>query len=286
MSKIVVLAEPWERLPESASVADIRRATETARLSGCRIFSIPPDFSQCTAEEALYDLHEMDAIGVWIGYVPTAERYKAVYDAALKKGVKLVNSPEQHSLAMEMDKYLPFIADLTPASVVVTSVDNLPDLEYPVFVKGSVQSRKARGWKACTANNLDELRERVRVLLQLETRTRGKVIIRKLVNLKHTHRTANDFPAGREYRIFIYNKSILAYGYYWDTQDTLNQSDKKEIERLGLEVANRIDVPYLAVDVGQLESGEWIVIEIGDASFAGFSKVEPLVLWNKLQASL
>jgi len=39
----------------------------------------------------------------------------------------------------------------------------------------------------------------------------------------------------------------------------------------------------MIVDVGQLESGEWIVIEVGDGQFAGLSQVSVLELWSKLK---
>ena len=40
--------------------------------------------------------------------------------------------------------------------------------------------------------------------------------------------------------------------------------------------------PYIAVDIGQTENGDWIVIETGDAQFSGVSQTPLLPLWNKL----
>ncbi|MEH2086851.1 ATP-grasp domain-containing protein [Nostoc sp.] len=50
-----------------------------------------------------------------------------------------------------------------------------------------------------------------------------------------------------------------------------------------LSESERLGVPYIAIDIGQLESGEWIVIETADAQFAGLSHIPPLELWNKLK---
>ncbi|MHC0064411.1 ATP-grasp domain-containing protein [Nostoc sp. UIC 10890] len=47
--------------------------------------------------------------------------------------------------------------------------------------------------------------------------------------------------------------------------------------------SERLGVPYIAIDIGQLESGEWIVIETADAQFAGLSHIPALELWNKLK---
>jgi hypothetical protein len=37
------------------------------------------------------------------------------------------------------------------------------------------------------------------------------------------------------------------------------------------------------VDIGQLETGDWIVIEVGDAQFCGLSHVPVLELWSKIK---
>jgi hypothetical protein len=51
---------------------------------------------------------------------------------------------------------------------------------------------------------------------------------------------------------------------------------------LAIEAARRVGTPFIAVDVGQLENGDWIVIEISDGQFAGLSHVTVLELWSKL----
>jgi hypothetical protein len=42
-------------------------------------------------------------------------------------------------------------------------------------------------------------------------------------------------------------------------------------------------VPFIIVDVGQLDDGQWIVIEAGDAQFAGLSRIPVLELWGKIK---
>jgi hypothetical protein len=49
---------------------------------------------------------------------------------------------------------------------------------------------------------------------------------------------------------------------------------------LAREAARRLEVPYVAVDVGQLEGGSWIVIETGDPQFSGVSTIPLLRLWH------
>jgi hypothetical protein len=123
-------------------------------------------------------------------------------------------------------------------------------------------------------------------LLKLKYGSRGKVIVRKLVKLRHQRLAPNGFPMGREFRCFIYNRQILKYGYYWDGKDDLSQLSKdeeKQVLNLAILAAERLRVPYVAIDIGQLESGEWIAIETADAQFAGVCQIPVLELWNKLK---
>jgi hypothetical protein len=158
------------------------------------------------------------------------------------------------------------------------------ELGLPVFVKGTVQSRKARGWKACLAETADELERLTAAYLSLEGRTRGRVIVRELVKLRHVQSSPQGFPFGREYRVFLYGKSILGYGYYWEGDDPLEDlTSEEEAAVLGLaRTAARIGTPFVSVDIGQLEDGHWIVIESGDAQFSGYSKIPVLSLWNSI----
>lgn len=45
-------------------------------------------------------------------------------------------------------------------------------------------------------------------------------------------------------------------------------------EALAGRASERLGVPYVAVDVGQLEDGSWVVIECGDAQFCGYCRVD------------
>jgi len=43
-----------------------------------------------------------------------------------------------------------------------------------------------------------------------------------------------------------------------------------------------LETPFVSVDIGQLESGEWIVIESGDAQFSSISRIQILTLWHRI----
>lgn len=288
---MILLAEAPELLPPSSSRDDIARSLQSARITGAQIYSIPPDFTECeTAENALWHIPSQPrhTPAVWLGYIPDAARYDAIYHAALAKNIRLLNTPEQHKMAQEFDVAYPHLQDLTPLSSILYSPADCAsaarEIGFPMFLKGAVQSRKARGWRACVANNEAELYELAAHLWDLENRSRGRVIARELVSLRHA-RTHNDFPLGREYRVFILRDQILSLGYYWPGADplaALSHAEAQVVRELALRAATRLNVPYIAVDIGQLENEKWIVIEVGDAQFAGLSCNSPLALWNRL----
>lgn len=287
---MIILSESTEEIELSASAIENQQMTQAAQLLGCKIYYIPRNFERCeTAENALYHVpkYQEEVTGVWIGFIPEFERYQAIYNAAISKNIKLINTPSEHKKGIEFDLFYPCLQGLTPESFIITSKEECFEagnkLGFPVFVKGAVQSKKQKGWKSCVANNQDELFQLTQYLLKLKYGSRGKIIVRKLVKLRYQRLAPNGFPMGREFRIFIYQQNIVGWGYYWDGSDDLSKlssQEEKEVLELALLASQRLNIPYVAVDIGQLETGEWIVIEVSDAQFAGISHISHLELWN------
>ncbi len=85
--------------------------------------------------------------------------------------------------------------------------------------------------------------------------------------------------------MILYSLHVLGYGYYWEGDDplkTLSPQEERFVLELSVMAARRIGTPFIAVDVGQLEDGNWIVIETGDAQFSGVSQTPLLPLWNAI----
>jgi len=289
---MIVLSEATTQRGATASARENQTATETARILGIPVHYIPEEIPHgFTAKDCLaYIPTQLDeTTGIWIGFIPTPERYAEIYQAALSKGIRLVNTPEEHLRSQEFDRAYPFLTDLTPESRIITSATECRDvvsgLGLPLFVKGVIQSRKSRGWKACVAESVSEFERLTEALLSMEGRTRGRVVARKLVNLRHSQTSPEGFPFGREFRVFLYHHHILDLGYYWEGDDpleTLTPDENLQVRALAHDAASRLKVPFLAVDIGQLESGQWIVIEVGDGQFSGYSKIPVLRLWNQI----
>src|SRR5262245_49707756 len=124
---LVVLGEESTH-KTSVNAQEMRVILEAAKLFGCRIYFIPADFSECeTADNALAYVSEFEppVLGIWVGYIPTIDRYTAIYEAAQRKGINLINSPAQHRTAMEFDHFYPLLGDITPKSAIVESLSDL-----------------------------------------------------------------------------------------------------------------------------------------------------------------
>jgi hypothetical protein len=290
---VVVLSEASFTDRGSINGRELNAITDAARLFGCRVYQLPPNFDICeTAENAFAYVPTFVALqlGIWVGYIPAPDRYTAIYQAALTRNIRLVNTPDAYQTAMEFDRFYPLLGDLTPKSQIVTAPDQLAtaasELGFPLFVKGAVKSNKEQGWRACVAEDMLELSAITDGLFAREQRSRGRVILRTLARLRMIASDYQAFPLGREYRVFVYQNRVLAYGFYWDEYaDSIKLSFREEqaILTLAIEAARRVGTPFIAVDIGQVESGEWIVIEVGDGQFSGLSQVPVLELWSQLK---
>lgn len=271
--------------PFSPNARDTHRSEMAARLF-LPVYKF--DAKLPDVEEAVWHIPSGEALAVMIGCIPKPEYYQRLYDVLLQKGIRLVNNPEESLRSQRLDEAYPHLVKTPPTRW----ADSLAGVEqaaaaigYPVFVKGRTRSKKAKGWKQCVADNPTEL-------VPLATAILGAgdlVVIPQCVALRHERKTEEGFPLGREFRVLLYGDQVLTIGYYWDGPDPLENladAERAEIIRLAREVAIRIRVPFLVVDIGQQENGEWIVVESGDAQFAGLSQINPLSLWSALSQAL
>lgn len=262
-------------LDSSRSEDDRPGLVAAARALGQRVHVIPPGGSLSAAEPALRrgDFEW----GVLSGAV-SPERYRRIHDEARALNVTLLNDPGQHRDAEELHRTVALLEGLTAQTEIVNDVSEvqaaLQRLPAPVFIRGTLSSVRELGWKACVAEDLDEARALVRLLLLRG----GPALLRELLPLRRLDQLHRGFPLTREYRLFVLDADVLAMGPYSVSEDpfgALTERDEREIRTLAHEVARRTRVPWLSVDVGQLESGEWRVIETGDPSCTSLATVQP-----------
>ena len=269
------------------------RLTEEAKHNDIKVCYIPNNFDEVTAEEALFlcPLYPVETPGFIVGYIPTPERYKALYEAALLHNVRLINSPEESDRIMDFEKFYPLISDLTAPSWIIKSKEELnQSFEYPLFVKGAIKSQKELGWDACVAQNHEELKEKCDSFFHRNYSARNKAVLRKVLNLKYEKKTPIGFPMGREFRVLLYNHKVIDLGYYWMTHDDknnqLSELENKQIRELAEEASRRIGTPLAVVDIGQDIDDKWWVIETGDPQFCAVTHIPGHVFWQHLKTHL
>ncbi len=283
-------------LPLSLAGDDIAASTRAAVAAGFEMVSLPVALMH--VEEVAPALAELAARepgtpAIWVGTIPDEAVYRAV-DAELRaRGVALVNDPEAHLDVFEFDRAYARLADLTARTVVVTRVEEVAaavaEVGLPAFLKGALLSRKHSGWAACVANTEAEAQALATGLLRRRYLARGRVLVRELLPLRRFTVPASDFPIGREYRVFLLYGAVVGHGYYWPyLGEWAALAAEEEAAMLGVAraAAGRLRTPLVAVDVGQLEGGQWVVIEVGDPQFSGLSFIEPRGLWKAIAARL
>ncbi len=278
---LIVLSQASPRNGPSVAESNLQRLTDAARAAGCTVRAIPRNFAEVSPGEVLEGLPSGDA--VFVGYFSGWPFYEALDEAAGERGVRLVNDPAASRRAMEFREFYPLIADLTPRSVFLDSAEACAEAErlgFPLFLKGGIKSLKEQGWKACIAADGEELRRKF---------AEGAVLARQVAPLRPCPGLRADFPASREYRVFLNGERVIGSGFYWGGRDPLGELTPKErqaIARLAQEAARRIACPLMAVDVGQVESGEWIIIEVGDLQYSGVTQISPHAFWQHLSSNI
>jgi hypothetical protein len=290
-----ILTEATPELDPDISSGDTVGATRAALALGLPVHFLPAAAGLGPEEDVLGGLApvESPAPALWLGSIPTPERYTQVYEAARSRGLHLLNSPEEHLRALEFPRAWPHLGGLTPESRVIDSLDQVEEalaaLGLPVFIKGTVLSRKSYGWKACVAESPEEARALVQKLLRAARFSRERVVLRRFLSLRRTGESLEGFPCAREYRLFLLRGEVVGEGYYWPFGDPfgpLTPQEAEQVRGLAREAARRLSVPLLAVDVAQVEEGTWTLIEVGDPQFAGLSHISPRAFIERLSTLL
>jgi Carbamoylphosphate synthase large subunit (split gene in MJ) len=205
-----------------------------------------------------------------------------------KNNLELINSPKQFSKSEYFDQFYPFIKEHTIESGIATSLIEAKSiarrLGYPIFLKGTIQSLKKFGWENCVATNEVELEKIFNKLAAEKDFSLGKIILRKFIKLRYNEIGGNGIPKAHEYRFFVLNEEIIDYSFYWNGENpfNLNITDLEALKKTVINIAKKIKVPFISVDVGETLNDGWKVIEIGDGQFSDIRNISALKIWNHI----
>ena len=279
---LVAFSEAPEDL-DSAEDADVAGLTRALAEAGARICHLRREFAHEAGTPLLGKLKGAGpAWGVLIGNIPSEARYRSLCDEAKAKGVSMLNTPEQHLDALQLSRGVARLDKLTARSVAVASAAEVARavqaIGLPVFIKGDIFSRKWSGWDACVARTLEQAQAITAAVLKVGQLARERALVREILPLKRSGDSYEGFPLAREYRVFCLDGAILGQGYYWPFEDpfgALKDEESAALAAIAREAAKRLAVPWIAIDIGQLNDGSWRVIETGDPQCSGLGHIAP-----------
>lgn len=186
-------------------------------------------------------------------------------------GAKLINDYHQHRYIADLKNYVFDLKELTPRTW--NNLQDLPD-NTSFVLKGETNSRKSN-WKqdmfAIDKKSAIEVHGRLSndSLIGYQ-----EIYIREYIPLVKYLDGINGMPVTKEFRFFVAYGKILCGDYYWQNyiDDLPEKPDINEVPKSFLsEVINRVGNKsnFYVIDVGQKESGDWVVIELNDGQQAG-----------------
>jgi hypothetical protein len=216
--------------------------------------------------------------------------YAAEYEEKRSMGLRLVNSPDEHLRASELEHWYPLISDLTPRTEVFERLPPADVLEasfgWPVFIKGSRQTSRHNPELSIIESR--EHYERVLPLYENDAILHWqKPVVREFIPLAPVAgHVPGKVPPSVEYRSFWWHGECVGWGRYWYQVPPYDAADAEAGLAVARKAAARLKVPFLVVDFAKAADGRWIVIECNDAQESGYVGVPPHELWRQVLARI
>ena len=211
---------------------------------------------------------------VYRGWMLRSEAYRALSDALLARGVKLVTTPAAYDACHHAPRSYDALKSFMPKTV-WTPLDELDDPKAiggalaqfggsAVIIKDWVKSQAAGYWtEACFIPDAADTDHAFRVIerfreLQADSLV-GGIVFKSYVPL---------IPRGEpayEHRAFVVGGRAVGC---WPRSDAAGKHDGPPVE-LMTEVAARAPSPFASADFGVDDVGRWWLLEVGDGQVSG-----------------
>jgi hypothetical protein len=220
-------------------------------------------------------------VGLYRGWMMTAEQYADFYRALEDRGVRLANDPAAYRHCHHLPESYPVIAGRTPRTVWLPGRGEFdPDAvmsllrpfgNVPVIVKDYVKSQKHAWAEACfipSATDRVQVERVVRRFLELQgPDLAGGLVFREFVEFEPVGRhPRSGMPLTLEYRLFFLDGRPLLATPYWEGVDY--EGDGPPVERFTA-LAGGVRSRFFTMDVARKRDGDWLVVELGDGQVAG-----------------
>lgn len=223
-----------------------------------------------------------------VGRFGVSENYSELFEKLKSEGVELIHTPEQYLLASELTNWYPLLKGLTPRSVWFdappTAVEVEKHFDYPIFIKGSRQTSRHKA-EFSIVRSREEYEHSAANFRQDSILHWQKFVVRKYVELRSVAGISGEkVPPSFEFRTFWWRGELVGTGAYWKdfAEYSWNESEKFSALQVAQNAVNKLNLPFIVIDLAQTKNGNWIVIECNDGQESGYAAVSPIALWQNV----
>lgn len=205
---------------------------------------------------------------------------------------ELINSPEQHRYVANISNWYGDLKELTPKSYFQGQFGNIPEGSY--VIKGDTNSRKHEWNRRMFAKTRADIPAVVSSLLDDTLIKDQGLVVREFEEFQTYMYGINELPITHEYRVFVCDGQIIAFGYYWASYPEIyedpgfvNMIDGRGIDLVG-EIIETIGnkCRFYVIDIARKDDGSWRLIELNDATMSGLSTIPARSFYANLSAIL
>lgn len=226
-------------------------------------------------------MHHEITEAIFRGWMLKPEQYAALYEALLRRGVRLINDPAAYRHCHYLPESYSVIEEYTPQSVWIeynpeVSADQImavlkPFGNAPVIVKDYVKSQKHYWNEACfipDASDQGTVMHAVQRFLDLQGDDLNKgLVFRRFIEFEPLAVHAQSaMPLTKEYRIFFLHGKPVYSVAYWEEGD---YGDPVPPTEQFVQVAQQVRSHFFSMDVARRLDGEWMIVELGDGQVSG-----------------
>lgn len=199
--------------------------------------------------------------------------YEEQAEDITRLGARLVNTWSEHRFVSDLGQWAPTLDGYTPRT---WSHPDAIEGDGPFVVKGATYSRKGEWYTHMYAPDRAAARVIYERLRQDPLTRQDSIYLREYVRLRDFGTMPSGLPISNEFRFFVLDGVIVDGGFYWSEYARDSQHAIDEVPTEWLQTAiGRIGrrSRFYTVDVAELASGGWAVIDIGDGQMAGLSTI-------------
>jgi hypothetical protein len=233
-------------------------------------------------------------LGIYRGWMLPIEAYARCYEALQRRGMRLINDPEQYRTCHHLNAAYPFIAERSVQTIFIPFEDRL-NFETiharldafdgaAILVKDYVKSRKHEWLDACYVRSAGDRGEVERVTRNFVERQGpdliGGLAYRAYRELHHIgSHPRSGMPLSLEFRAFVLDGEIVLTAPYWGEETLGHVPPIAEFAAIAKAVPSR----FFTLDFALGADGHWIIIEAGDGQVSAIPEgTPPTALYKQL----